>query len=93
MCYSYHDVTVAELFQALSQRIQDTPSHTHTPFTEAPQKGSSVLSSRPKFYHNPIILMVSFDILPYVYTFDPESRLHFALRSWQKSIGVPSLLV
>lgn len=37
--------------------------------------------------------MVSFDILPYVYTFDPQSRLHFALRSWQKPIGVPSLLV
>ena len=30
LCYSDHDVTVMELFQALSQRIQDTPSHTHT---------------------------------------------------------------
>ena len=36
-----------ELFQALSQRIQDTPfplTQTHTPFTEAPLLGSSVLS-------------------------------------------------
>ena len=37
LCYSYYDVIVMELFRALSQRIQDTPSHTHTPFTEAPQ--------------------------------------------------------
>ena len=37
--------------------------------------------------------MVSFDIPPYVYPFDPESRLHFALRSHQKSIGDPPFLV
>ena len=36
--------------------------------------------------------MVSFDVLPYVNTFDPESRLHFALRSHQKSIGDPPLV-
>ena len=58
--------------------------HGKSAIPESPQKGSSILSSQLKFLRNPVIPMATciFDIPCHdVYTFNPESRPDFALKS------------